>query len=92
MLHDRLSVFSHETVHDVEEIVSLWKPVFSHLVRKVQHEVCIVLHVRPKINDRKFIVHGHVYAFDVFERHKFLVPSKDLLQEVLVDPSTNSLA
>ena len=56
MVDKSLQVSWLERIENVEEVFSVRYTALSHLRREVQHELFVVLHHRPDIPDRKFIV------------------------------------
>jgi hypothetical protein len=51
MIDEILEIFSHSSVHDVEEVFSLRKPSLEELIRKVSHKGRIDLHMKSQFCD-----------------------------------------
>ena len=51
MSDEILKIFSHSSVHDVEEVFSLRKPSLGQFIREVSHEGSVDLHMRPQFCD-----------------------------------------
>jgi hypothetical protein len=47
MFDDILEIIGHPSIHNIEEVISLWKPSLGELIGEVPHEVSVLLEVRP---------------------------------------------
>ena len=73
MSNQALSVVMLESVEYVEEILTSWQTAFSEVIRKVKHELCILLHQRPEGADTQFIIHWHLHSSDLLSSKQFLL-------------------
>ena len=80
------SILGHKRVHDVPEVFSVRHTSFRKMIWKVPHESFVFLHLRPKAEDRQFIVLGHVDSLDIIEFKQLLLLSENFFEEVFVHP------
>ena len=66
------------------DLLSVWNPSFWHRRWEIPHELSILLHLGPEIDNRKFVVQRNIHPFHLIQGEQGLLASKDLLKEIFV--------
>ena len=79
-----LEIFSHSSVHDVEEVFSLRKPSLGQFIREVSHEGSVDLHMRPQLCNWELIIVRYIHHLDLTHWHELLLTRYYLSEEIFV--------
>ena len=85
MLHDLLEVLGLQRVEDVEEVLARRALASWIRIRKVLHELWVLLEMRPERLYGQLVIMWAIHLLDVDLLHQLLLAGEDVLEEVLVD-------
>lgn len=85
MLNKLLYVFFIEGIHDIEEIITVWKSPFRHLIRKIPHEFRLFHSRWPQVSYGQLIVHWNVNKLDTIKCKQLFIFRENLSEEVFID-------
>ena len=85
MLHDLLEVLGLQRVEDVEEVLARRALASWIRIRKVLHELWVLLEMRPERLYGQLVIMWAIHLLDVGLLHQLLLAGEDVLEEVLVD-------